>query len=284
MSLINVNKIPILPFEPYHDKEEFASANGTYVKLGNHKNKIANTESFKETFLTHNNNSKLNDNTIQIVQESNFDKGLKQTKFHKGFERRNKEQISNPIADQHNEFTRQYLEKSAKLSDARSKKLQSIDHTTGYNIITGSLRGAGPNLRPEGIRKVDDYGLGPEASTRGKVILRDSKSRFFSPLQSGTTADYRQAVLNKEGLKIDKTSSILQLGKKDLPSYGVEDQFSKSNYAPKSQYASTGLVETLVPGKFTPSNQAKNPSGKTEIVKIWNTNVDINNKTMNCLY
>ncbi len=171
--------------------------------------------------------------------------------------------------------------RSAQANQSRSQLLVAVDTRTGYDLITGQLRGSGPLHRPEGIRSVGN-GLGPEAQLRGKNTLRESGGRFFLPHSSGPTADYRQDVLYKEGLKQEKFSSAIQLGKKDMPSYGVEDQFSKNQYMKTSSAAQTGLYESRLPGKFTPRQIPGNPSGHGGIVEKWTSAVDINNRTMNC--
>ena len=49
-----------------------------------------------------------------------------------------------------------------------------------------------------------------------------------------------------------QSSSILGVGNSDLMSYGVEDQFSKSQYEPNRPCLSEGLIETTAAGRFTP--------------------------------
>ena len=46
-----------------------------------------------------------------------------------------------------------------------------------------------------------------------------------------------QDVLAREGLLTEKRSAVLDLSKGELPSYGVEDQFAKSDYLPMSAVA-----------------------------------------------
>ena len=55
-----------------------------------------------------------------------------------------------------------------------------------------------------------------------------------------------------EGLSKSKSSSILGVGNADLGSFGVEDQFSKSNYEPNRPCLAEGLYETTAAGRFTP--------------------------------
>lgn len=168
-------------------------------------------------------------------------------------------------------------------TQSRTQLLVDVDAKTGYNIITGELRGKGPVVRPEGT-KMCGNGVGPESIHRGKATLRESGGRFFLPHASGSAADHRQDVLYREGLEQKKYTSILQLGKKDMLSYGIEEQFSKSEYQKTSAATQNGLVESRIPGKYTPSHIPGNPAGRPEIVKQWTSTVDINNRTANCLY
>jgi hypothetical protein len=96
------------------------------------------------------------------------------------------------------------------------------------------------------------------------------------PQGSGESHHQRQDVLLREGLLSKKMSSVLDLEKGELPSYGVEDQFSKSNYHQKSVIASRGLPDMRKPGLYTPRNQPTNPSGVPEITQNWAKGVDLN--------
>jgi hypothetical protein len=60
-----------------------------------------------------------------------------------------------------------------------------------------------------------------------------------------------------------------------LPSYGVEDQFSKSEYQKLPERARIGLVETRKPGDFTPRKQPGNPSGDNEIRAKWTNSIKL---------
>ncbi len=139
-----------------------------------------------------------------------------------------------------------------------------------FDIITGQshLKKQKPERKlTEGIRMVGD-GLGDEAPRRGNAILRESAGRYFAPYPCGVTAEYRQDVLLREGISKKKMTSILQLGKSDLPSYGFDDQLGKSQYSKRKEL--TGLFELTKPGAFSPTKQPRNPSGNAEIVRKWN--------------
>ncbi len=162
----------------------------------------------------------------------------------------------------------------------RSESLRERNVKVGYDIITGTMKGRGPvPPKPEGIKKVGD-GLGPEAPNRGKSIMRETGGRYFAPLGTGHNHEHRQNVLYNEGLSVARKCGILEAKKGDLHSYGIEDQFSKSEYTKNSQVAQTGLHEARIPGRFTPRKVPNNPSGNSAIVEKWGTNIDLNNRTL----
>ena len=107
-------------------------------------------------------------------------------------------------------------------------------------------------------------------------MLRDSSSRFFAPQYSGNTHEFRQNVLVTEGILEPKYTSVLQLGKKDIMSYGVEEQFSKSEYTSKSSLARTGLFESRQPGAFTPRKQFAASGGSGGVAACLQTNTHTN--------
>lgn len=252
-------------------KEEFTSKGGSYIPLGKFKNKTSGQATFKNSFLSHS-------TSTEIVQPAQFDKGLTQTRFHKGFQRRSESNIINPIADQQKLHDQAFYQKQQRTSEIRTRELRNRDNNVGYDIITHTSRRAGLKHRPEGIKPVEGHGRGPESIQRGKAILRDSANRFFTPTATGPAAQYRQDILYREGILQEKHSSALQLGKKDFKSYGVEDQFSKSQYTNNSTKAQTGLAETRQPGRFTP-RKVSNPCGDPEVVRNWSSTLDLNNKT-----
>jgi hypothetical protein len=65
----------------------------------------------------------------------------------------------------------------------------------------------------------------------GQVIDEKSVSSAF--VSSGPAHDYRQKVMYTEGLLKPKLSAVIGVGKPEMSSFGVEDQFSHSNYTPK---------------------------------------------------
>jgi hypothetical protein len=73
----------------------------------------------------------------------------------------------------------------------------------------------------------------PTLAREGHIRLRDSFSRFFIPQYSGPRHDRRQQLLVTDGVLKPKMSAAIGIDRRDLLSYGVEDQFSHSDYTPK---------------------------------------------------
>ena len=254
-------------------KEEFSSTIGeSTINLGHFKNKDYSSGTYDAKLLTHT-------RSLETTQPSIVPQGLEQTRFHKGFNRRHQSQIENPAAGRAESDAIQRSVRQEAIGQIRTQTLRERDAKTGYNIITGTAKGNGPPpARPEGIKKVSE--LGSEAPARGKSILRESGGRFFAPLGTGHNHEHRQNVLYNEGLSVTRKTGVLEAHKGDLPSYGIEDQFSKSEYMKKSVVAQTGLYESRVPGRFTPRKIPNNPSGNAAIVEKWATNIDLNNRTL----
>ena len=106
----------------------------------------------------------------------------------------------------------------------------------------------------------------------------------------------RQEHLIREGITKPKTQGIINIGKAEAPSYGIEDQFSKSQYLKTnikgniqqiiavrifvfSCISFIGLVETCKPGDYTPRKRpTNNPSANPSIRSKWTTGVVISTK------
>jgi len=260
-------------------REEFPSKAGSIIPLGHFKNKDRKTEKYDYTQLVHS-------DSLTTIMQPNANQGLDQTRFHKGFNRRSYSDIFSEYYETDLKLREKYnaekAEKSRVMNHTRQQALIAMDVRSGYNIISGEIKGSGPPVpRPEGIRYKGE-GLGSEAPARGKTTLKESVGRYHAPLDSGKNLEHRQEVIYKNGLLQEQGCSVLQLGKRDMPSYGIEDQFSKSQYMNTSAVAQRGLIEAHEPGRFTPRKNPNNPSGRPEIVEHWNTKVDVFNKTSAC--
>lgn len=265
-----INQLPV---------EHFSSKDGHDIRLGHFKNRQLNKAAvYQHTFQVHDVTNDPSKHTNSFIEENKG--GLNKTRFGKGFQRKNVQDISNPIKDIHQEHKNDVQSKSASLSKERHSFLKSIDNYNGYDIITGNSRqgpGGMARSRKEGVRYLGD-GLGPEAPHRANLLLRDSSNRFFTPQYSGPNHEIRQNVLVKNGCFAERFSSMIKHGAKDIPSAGLEDQFSKSNYHEKTNSACHGLSEKTEAGRYTPRKQLGNPSGDPGTVSNWGKGVDLNHQ------
>jgi len=261
-------------------REDFTSICGSSIYLGHYKNKLSSHLDFKPTLTMH-------ATVSQRDQQTQFPKGLAHGKFGDGFNRRRESVIRAGIDEENRRLysarDAQKAEKHQNTSKLRLQMMKDVNNRSGYNIINGCEVDVSTKPRPSttSIRMVGGDGLGPEAPTRGISILRESEGRSFTPVASGHNADYRQDVLVREGILTPRCSSVIQLGHKDLVSYGMEDQLSKSCYAPLPETAQRGLVETRQPGRYTPRQVPGHPAADPSIVKRWTTDADLNNRTVN---
>ena len=99
--------------------------------------------------------------------------------------------------------------------------------------------------------------------------------RFYI-IKGGPSHHYRQDNLNREGLVKPKLTSVIDYYRGEIPSNGIEDQFSKSIYYKKSEIANQGLIEKKKIGKYSPRLQPCNPSGDNYITKSWGKGIDLN--------
>jgi len=165
------------------------------------------------------------------------------------------------------------VEKRKELSATiRTQDMVDRSQRTGYNLITGDIYGDGPAPQRLLSRHIPD-GLGPESHNRGMQQLKDSCNRYFVPQESGESHKRRQERLIKEGIALPKMQGVVAIGKPEAPSFGIEDQFSKSKYLNTDI---TGLVEVRQAGKYTPRKcPVNNPSANPQIRSKWTTGVVI---------
>jgi len=289
-------------------REEFSSLAGSYIKLGSHKSTVGLQEQrrYNDTFLGHFTSPGITADSYALKNSSSITNlgqpvfgtavadqalpkqrsedgafsphgGLKDTKFGVGFQR--KVDISNPAAD---EIARKQVEINAHkdhLLQRRADDLRLLDQKSGFNVITHAPKGEGPKPDRSGKRRIE-VTVSNEVAANSRIELRESLGRFHMPHASGIKHDYRQAVLFKDGLEQPRYSAVLEPGKADLKSYGIEDNFGKSQYpgGPKlPPTARVGLYEMREPGKFTPRKQLNHPSANPELVKSWGSGMDIAN-------
>ena len=166
-----------------------------------------------------------------------------------GFTRKQQKDVRNYASEEFREIISKADSRGEMMNKNRCELLRSVDSRYNYDLINGSERRH--DVRVEVVPKIEGKrrngdGLGVEAVRRGNAILRESDTgRFFTPQPSGAKQQYRQDIIVKEGLHLPKTSSVMRLpsysfeeGRRKvgiLPSYGIEEQFCKSEYAPKSK-------------------------------------------------
>jgi hypothetical protein len=176
--------------------------------------------------------------------------------------------IDNPRALEHRLHSETKEMKKQDQAMGRSSHLLQRSQQTGYNLITGEVLGDGPKNPRHHAHYLAD-GMGIESQRRGLQIMRGSENRYFAPQFSGDHQSHRQKVLVSEGLNRSKQSKILAQGcRESVPSYGIEDQFSKSQYINRDKTGGglRGLVEDSEPGKYSPRKQGPaNPSGNIEV-------------------
>jgi len=191
---------------------------------------------------------------LNAMQE---DKGLNQTRFHKGFRRRN----VNDIVDKQAALEKQAIKEQMQETHLAKRRdhLDKVDKQNEYHLITGAYN---PDKVKDPSKKiVDDFRNHPERQKYGEILMRDSHNRFFLPPYSGPKHDQRQMQLVTEGVLKPKMSSVLGIGRNDVPSYGVEDQLSKADYIPCERIQIEGHYERNQPGRWTPNQHQMYPEG-----------------------
>ncbi|CAM9716822.1 unnamed protein product, partial [Laminaria digitata] len=184
-------------------------------------------------------------------------KGLSTTRFHQGFQRRKQSHIRQDEARLEREACKQRA--SLVHLQSRRQRLGRLDKRNGFNLITGQFD-------PANKRCTTPFHIEPRTRKSGSLskvaeraeylLLRDSEYKFHAPAWSGENHDKRQDLLQREGINKPKKSALLGIGGADLASVGAEDMFSKATYDPAKACAVEGLVETSVPGRYTPRKLA----------------------------
>lgn len=160
-----------------------------------------------------------------------IEKGLRTTKFRRGFQRR---QIAAPH--------REDIEES-KNAEHRRRALLAVDKANGFDVISGAYDESKITRSRKECRHLSDR-PSEEILKGGEIFMRNSQYRYYCPEKS-RPHPLRQELLINEGLLKPKYTSVLGIGRAEMASAGVEDQFSKAEY---QQYPSmTSLVDHLRP-------------------------------------
>ncbi len=176
------------------------------------------------------------------------EQGLEYTRFNKGFDRRNQSKIGQD--QERKEHERLQAEKKVVTDQLRTDRLVEIKDYNGFDVISGEydpakIRGAHPRARHLSDRP------SKELVKTGEITIRNSCYRMYTAAPTGDKHDYRQHQLVSEGQSKPKFTSVLGIGRAEEPSYGVEDQFAKSQYGGKV-HTDFGLCEVREPGRYTP--------------------------------
>lgn len=240
----------------------FISHKGNAIHLGTSKSvkSLPKNEYQKSEFLWH------HDGPTPVPSQSN----LSAPKSFYSVARRSQSTMDNPRADENTAYAEVVEKRKETSAQIRTQDMVHRSHRTGYNVITGDIYGKGPKAERQHSRHIPD-GLGPESHHRGMQQLKDSCSRYFIPQESGGSHERRQDNIVREGISKPKMQGIISVGKGEAPSFGIEDQFSKSQYL-NTHIA--GLVETCKAGEFTPRKRpTNNPSANPSIRSKWTTGV-----------
>jgi hypothetical protein len=156
---------------------------------------------------------------------------MRTTKFKPGFQRRRQEDIG------HDEpRLRRMQQKEEQLQKFEPKRMDRLaDLDTGYNrfnVISGEQDISAERRRRHEMNHVDET-KSVSFIREGAIALRDSASRFYGPPpghEQPPKHDMREVNLITEGLKQPLFSSVLGIGRSEMPSYGVADALTHSAY------------------------------------------------------
>lgn len=196
----------------------------------------------KWDFLTHKNEPQFTVTTG--TQETRFHRGEyytqrprtfclqpSDTQASAGFRRRAQSAIGQDRARKEHEMAMEA--KREEFGSRRRQRLAELDKTNGFNVMTGEYDPA-KDKSGNKQRKHLDGKPGAILQREGDVLLRTSASRFYRP--EPMTSAKRQHMLVTEGLPPSiKMSSVLGIGRAELPSYGVADNFAYSLYEPEQR-------------------------------------------------
>ncbi|EQC33845.1 hypothetical protein SDRG_08526 [Saprolegnia diclina VS20] len=146
------------------------------------------------------------------------------TKFTPGFYRRSR----TAIASDHDRLEREAAKERAHSSNAtqRHGRLSFLNSSYDYNIVTGAQTSA-KQVRLPPTRQ---YLAGTQTTHllhEGVIQLRESPNRFYGNIRQD---EDRIDNLAREGLRGPKHSSIIGIGRNELPSKGAADGLDKSLY------------------------------------------------------
>jgi hypothetical protein len=262
---------------PFHSTIAQDSVVGS-IRLGAHKRHIGQYCPFKEDMTYHRDQKQplsLGD-TSHVEYKPTFECGLSTTKFGGGFMRRQGSSVFNPLKDAEAQKFEESQHRKEKLREKRKQDLDGIRFGNGFNLISNEVKN--PELykrsaaKPQGKKKLRQL-TSHESIINGMNALKDSLGRFHMPHGSGDFFDSRQEQLYREGTYEKKMTRVLG---KLIPSTGVEDQFSKSEY--DKNLTVSGLCTSRKPGDYTPRKQIGNPSANDKLRKLWTNKIKFDSR------
>ena len=155
--------------------------------------------------------------------------GMHTTKFSCGFMRR---QNGEPNREQNSARQIERLDARERRRDFRKQELATVFRVgCGNGVLTGEY-GPGYKIPPPQKsrgRKHFNQVLSDQSILEGEMKLKQSSSRFYTELSDEVRAS-RGKEITSEGLRNEKKSSVLGIGRAEMPSYGAQDNFGKSMY------------------------------------------------------
>ncbi|ETW02840.1 hypothetical protein H310_05320 [Aphanomyces invadans] len=146
------------------------------------------------------------------------------TKFTSGFYRRSR----TAIASDRERLAHQAEKDRASTSNAahRHERLAALNSSYDYNILTGTS-GVPKVIKLPPCRKYLGSGTSEFLQHEGTIQLRESANRFYSQWRENPG---RADNLTREGLRGQKQSSAIGIGRNEIKSHGAADALSKSLY------------------------------------------------------
>ena len=107
-------------------------------------------------------------------------RGLNNTKFGRGFQRRRVENIVNPITQQNDMHKEMVSTRKQAMNTSRSQKLIAENYRSGYNLLTGDPRGSGPVDVKCGKKFIDTGAFAESRRSCALTVLKNSGGRYHA--------------------------------------------------------------------------------------------------------
>jgi hypothetical protein len=107
-------------------------------------------------------------------------RGLANTKFGVGFQRRREGDITNPITQDNAQAQQAVESRKQYLANSRSQKLVDESVRSGFNMLTGETRGRGPVPVHEGKKFIDVNAYKEARRCSALTVLKNSGGRYHA--------------------------------------------------------------------------------------------------------